>query len=412
MADVQFQSGFIPSRHGAHRAEARKLLGTLRLLVPNSEPTPERWQAMGEHLMRGDEPMDRLVEWMFEVGMAKTRPLYEQAVERGIDSVSEAPEPLRRFFALVENRPPWVDAEQLRFGARVYQRGSVELIYVARDVAFMGGYQASAFNQTLLLTGAMKKGPSRRFAETLQWALDCTQDGGMAPFGPGYRSTLRVRLIHGIVRRHVQKMPQWRMEEWGLPINQTDMIATLLGVVTVPILGVQVLGMPMTARERDAATHHGRYVGWLMGIEEQWLPRDNREALALLYHLLLSITNPDETSVQLAQPMMDEPFHRPYPQGTTWRPRYARALHLSVTRAFLGRKGMRNLGLPENTLPWYPVVNFPFFLGRQIISRLVPKGLEWQARAGRRAQDEFLRLLTGALPAHVGQAAAHIAQHD
>jgi hypothetical protein len=37
--------------------------------------------------------------------------------------------------------------------------------------------------------------------------VDVISDGGLVPFGIGYRSTLRVRLIHALVRRHVSAMP-------------------------------------------------------------------------------------------------------------------------------------------------------------------------------------------------------------
>lgn len=401
--------GFIPSRHRDNRAEAQRQLGALRWLIPGGgEPTPERWQAMGEALMHGDEPMDQLVEWMFASGMGPARGLFERALERGIDAVPDAPMPLREFFARIERRPDWVDDQLVREGGELYRRGGMEVIYAGRDVAFIGGYQASAFNKTLLLTGALSKGPTRRLAETLRWALDCTAAGGMDRFGAGFKSTVRVRLIHALVRRHVQQRPEWRMREWGLPINQIDMAATLLGTVNVPLLGARIMGMPQSRHERDAATHSGRYIGWLMGIEPRWLPTDEHSALVLLYQMLLSLSHPDETSIQLAGPMVDEPLQRPYPRFAALRGRFDRARHLSISRLFLGRAGMRNLGLPEGTLPWYPLLKLPFTLSRHLCSRLLPDGKIRAAKEGRRAQEQFLQLLSGKHEAVIGQAATSV----
>src|SRR5262245_4695173 len=102
--------GFIPSRHRENRAQVRALLGVMYWLMPREdEPSPQRWREIGEALMHGDPPMDRLVQWMFASGLAKARAQFEQAIERGIDSVPDAPEPLREFFALVDRRPDWVD---------------------------------------------------------------------------------------------------------------------------------------------------------------------------------------------------------------------------------------------------------------------------------------------------------------
>lgn len=406
MSNSELPAGFIPSRHRVDRAKARRLLGALRLLMPGEvEPDEKRWQAMGEAFMQGDPPMDRLAEWMFTQGMKSSRALFEQALERGIDALPEAPAPLRAFFELYERLPDWLDREQIRLGGEVFRRGGADGVYVGRDVALIGGYQASAFNKTLLLTGALEKGPARRFAETLRWSLDCTGEGGLERGGAGFKSTLRVRLIHALVRRHVRRLPGWRMADLGLPINQADMAATLLGAFNVPLLGVRLMGMPQTRRERDAATHLTRYVGWLMGVAPQWLPDDERSALTLLYQFSLSITNPDETSAMMARPMIDEPLGRSYPRLAWLRRRYDRARHLSISRAFLGRKGMRNIGFPEHVLPWYPLLKLPLNLSWHLSSLLLPGGKRRAARIGRRKQERFLAELSGALPAVVGQAA-------
>jgi len=82
-----------------------------------------------------------------------------------------------------------------------------------------------------------------------------------------------------------------------------------------------------------------------------------------------------------------------------------RSRHLSISRTFLGRKGMRNLGLPTRVLPWYPAVALPFNLSRQLRARLLPGGLDWQARRGRAEQEAFLREVSGRDPVVVGAAA-------
>ena len=42
------------------------------------------------------------------------------------------------------------------------------------------------------------------------------------------RTTVRVRFVHAMVRRHVGAMPDWRMEQWGLPVNQTTLRVPLM----------------------------------------------------------------------------------------------------------------------------------------------------------------------------------------
>lgn len=393
----------LPSRH-PERPRKAPGLGPFALLLGIGGPDAERWQRLGESLLVGDEPMDRLVDWMYAEGMRSTRPLFERALRTGIDSVPEAPEPLRAFFTAVEDTPDWVDQELLRRGERVFRSGGTDGLYFARDVSFLGGYLASGFNKTLLRTGALEKGPAQRFAETLQWAMDVATENGMAKFGQGYRSTLHVRLIHGLVRRHVAAMPDWRGDEWGLPINQTDMAATLVGALLAPFVGGMALGIIPSRADTAAAAHLTRYVGWLIGVEDEWLPTGFRDGVGILYHCLGAITNPDDTSRQLALPMADDPLDWHYPNLPELRGKIARSQHLSITSAFLGPRAMRRLGLPAH-LPWYPALRIPVNLARSALVRMVPGGTERAAVRGRSEQEEFLRLLIGETEATIGESA-------
>jgi hypothetical protein len=275
-------------------------------------------------------------------------------------------------------------------------------------VSFLGGYLASGFNKTLIRTGALEKGPAKRFAETLQWALDVTSDGGMSPLGRGYRSTVHVRLIHALVRRHVAALPDWREEEWGLPINQTDMAATLVGALIAPFVGALAMGLLSTPRDLDAAAHLTRYVGWLLGVEDRFLPKGFRDAVRILYHSLTAITNPDETTPQLAVPMADDPLGWHYRNLPALRGRIARSQHLSIASAFLGPSAMRQLGLPAYVPPWYPLLRIPVNLIRSASARGLPGGLDRAATRGRRKQEAFLRTLIGTDAAVIGASAQHV----
>lgn len=52
--------------------------------------------------------MDDLVDWMIGTGTPDTRPVFDQAVASDIDSVADAPQPLREFLTTV--RTPRGDA--------------------------------------------------------------------------------------------------------------------------------------------------------------------------------------------------------------------------------------------------------------------------------------------------------------
>jgi hypothetical protein len=265
-----------------------------------------------------------------------------------------------------------------------------------------------------MLTNTGKSGATgggQRFAETMQWALAVISDGGMTPGGPGYRATLHVRLIHTFVRRHIGRLPEWREPEWGVPVNQTDMAATMLGALFAPVVAGLAMGMVYTPKELDGIVHLTRYTGWLMGIEERYLPTSFREATTQLYHYLTALNAPDETSRQLARPMADDPLRWHYSNLAPIRRRIAWAQQLSITRAFIGRRAMRQLGLPTYVLPWYPALRIPVNLVRSSASIALPGGRDRAARAGLRQQRAFLTTLIGPKAvAAIGDSANYVHQ--
>jgi len=398
----------IPTRHPDR---PRAVPGGIRLsasLLGLGLPTSEQWRNLGEHLTVGDEPMDRLVEWMFAEGIDRTRPMFDRALAHGIDSVPDAPEPLRAFFVRIEAVPDWVDADLLRRGQRALRAGGADGMYVARDVSLLGGYQFSGFNKTLLRTGALEKGSNTRFAETNQWALDVIADGELIPHGVGYQSTIRVRLIHAFVRRHVSAMADWRADEWGLPVNQTDMAATLVGALIAPPLGAMGMGLLTAPADLDAIAHVTRYVGWLIGVEDEWLPHSFRDGIRVLYHTVTALSNPDESSKQLAMPMVNDPLKWHYRTIPGLRRRIARLQHLSITSGYLGPRAMRTLGLPAYVPPWYPLMRIPINLTRSVAALCLPGGRDRAAVRGARQQKAFLRTIIGDGEAKIGNSAAHV----
>ncbi len=394
--------GFIPRRHGSDPDARDRHSALLWLIRGDPEPTPERWSDLGEALMHGDPPADELVEWMQAAGMRKAMAMFERALRDGIVAVPDAPPALRAFFDRCESVPEWVNPALVEQGQRLFQRMGRAADFALRDLALMGGYQASAFNKTLVLTGALAGGNARRVAETMQWVADCTEVGGLDRGAAGYRSTLHVRLMHAMVRRRIAKHPEFSVEELGLPVNQTDMVATYLAFCVVLLIGVRVLGMPITGAEAHAEMHLWKYIAWRMGVDERWLVDDENEGRTLLYQTLLAQTAPDETSRQLGRVLMEDCFREPWPFLRPLRLRLESAMHLSVTRLFVGGDGMRALGLPAGVLPWYPIVSAPFTLAWHIAHRLMPGGVARAERIGRAAQEEITRMRFGSVAPGLG----------
>ncbi|MDF1781732.1 MAG: oxygenase MpaB family protein [Alcanivoracaceae bacterium] len=362
------------------------------LLGRDPSPSREEYEALVDALWDGDQPMDTLLDWMYEEGVSEMRGMFERALASGIDAVPDAPQPLRDFFAMIDTQPAWLDKSLLDEGVRFTHRIGLAGPFILRDFALMGGYLLSGFNQALVLTGALNKGAGRRIAETGKWWMDCTDHNGLERFADGFKTTLHVRFVHALVRRNLQNREEWDNEQWGLPVNQTDTVATYLAFGVVMLMGVRAMGIPVTQRESRAVMHLWKYASWLMGVEEKWLVDSERDGLVLLYQTYMTQSKPDWTSKELGRALAEEPLSRKYP----WQKKHPllhklllKTLyhqHLSTTSLFLNKEQRDSLGLPANIKPWYPLLTAgPRFL-MYTSGRFSEKRRKLLEERGRKAQ--------------------------
>ena len=383
-----------------HRAESfsesQQTAFRLKLLQPllgrRLAPNQREYRALISGLMTGDTVMDEFVEWMFNTNPKNGKQKFDQALHHGLHTVKDCPESLSKLFHHLEQTPAWVDAGLIDDAITFIHGTGTYANYVLRDAALMGGYLLSGFNQALVLTGALNKGAPKRVGETYKWWIDCTEAQGMSRFGPGFKSTVHVRFIHALVRRNLTRGDKWDPDEWGAPLCQVDMAATNLAFCVVFLTGLRAFGIFATAHESKAVMHLWRYVGWLMGVDDQWLVDSERTGAVLLYHTTKTQSPPDWTSKEMGLALSLEPLSRHFKHFESVQRLYAYHKHLSINRFFLNREKMGQLGLPTKTLPWFPLITAPTNVLRYTAQRAIPILRPRLQRRGRQAQLNMLAL--------------------
>ncbi len=365
------------------------------LLGRDLAPTPLEYERVCDALWQGDPAMDSLVDWMFEYGPKEGRALIMQALNEGYGSIPDCPEPIKAFFKPLDNPPSWVDWDLINDGIRFIHASGEAATYVLRDLALMGGYLLSGFNQSLVMTGALNNGTQRRVAETGKWWIDCTEPDGLRRFGAGFKSTLHVRMIHALVRRSLAANPDWDEEEWGLPLSQVDMVATYLGFSVVMLGGLKLLGVLATPRETKGVLHLWSYACWLMGVDKEWLVESEAAGAVLLHHTIMTQSKANWTTRELATALAAEPKERTYHHFEAARRFLAYHQHLSVSQYFLGTEKMVQLGLPAHVTPWFPVLTTPPRMISYLGHRVVPGLRRVQEKRGRKAQHDTLLSMFG-----------------
>ena len=189
------------------------------------------------------------------------------------------PAPVQEFLAKTQTllkRSP----ESAAAGERVFAEHGPEILMLLCCYSLPSSYAAKKGVQVLHRTAYLAKRPNRRLFETAQFIVDVLSPGGLGPFGRGMRTAQKVRLMHAAIRHLilVDKSTPWSIDELGVPINQEDLLGTLMTFTWLILDGLSRLHVTLTPQEQQAYLDTWLAVGQLMGVEPQLLPRTVSEA--------------------------------------------------------------------------------------------------------------------------------------
>ncbi len=367
----------------------------LRLLGARLRRDDPRMDHLKHALLDGDPLADAVADWMHEAPRGEGRALLDRALERGIDEVPNAPAPLAALFAEVDRVPPWVDRRALRLATDTMLRVGRGGTYALGGASLMSGYLSSGAVKPLVATGALMRMARRRIAETGRFLRDVATSGAVDRSSDGFKTTIRVRIMHSMVRRNLERSGAWRTDEWGTPINQRDMVGTNLEFSIAYIGGLTALGYRISRREREALMHLWRYVGLLVGVREDLLPKTFAEGLELAWMFNMTEAGPDDDSRALAAALIDAwSTGLPGRGGGIGGAIEGRFL-TGFARFVLGKKASDALRLPDDAWKWGPLVLAPARASLEMLQLVVPGARARAIRRGRAIVEEEVRVGLG-----------------
>ena len=383
MAREQVGPSPYPGRFRAAPGRSRRIARPLGLVARVRHVDEELLDDIGRRMYTRDEVGADLARAMSRPrgdGERVTMAAFHQALaERPRRRPDTA---LGRFFAAVEDTPDWVDLDLAERGGRALRRMGRTLDDVLLSLSLIGGYRFGGPADLLVATGGLTGSTAmRRLGETEEWARAVISPGGLRRDGEGWRLTVHVRAMHALINHRFETNGRWDTGHWGLPVNQSDQAATLGLFSSTGLLGARALGWVVTPSESHAVMHLWRYVGWLMGVDDDRLFTTERAQNHFLHHVLLVQDDITPAGPALAAALVDG--QRAQVTGPLAGPRGAlrRARLLGLLRWFLGREGLRDLELPA-ALPWSVP---PAVVRNLVLSGLVariPAGRRWLERAG------------------------------
>jgi hypothetical protein len=271
------------------------------------------------------------------------------------------PDPVAALFDSIDAVPAWVDWRRIDRARRPFERTGVFGGLVLSLRSLMGGYTAPAGNKPLAFSGRLREQAPRRVAETARFVTAVCAPGGMQPGAEGWRITLHVRLMHAQVRRLLWASGRWDHARWAEPINQHDMLATMLLFSEVYIEGLRRFGFSIADEEAEDWIHLWRLVAWLMGTETSLLPVDYAGASALRELIQQTQGPPDADSRALAAALLGtasvNTSTRPVDRTAVLR----RGMVRGLSRMLIGDDAADALGIEralvwETVLPLVPIV--------------------------------------------------------
>ncbi len=190
------------------------------------------------------------------------------------------PEDIRRYMKEASTLPAWRDDAKVEEAAAFFLLYGLASSTLLACASLPQCYVMKFGTEVLAYTKFLQVNPARRVRETAQMVMDVMCPGGLEPMGRGVRATMKVRVMHAIVRHMIERDPRAKPNpsdpvlraKFGRPINQEDMVYTLMTFSYVVVEGFRVMGYRMTDAQRDAYIHCWNVVGFLMGIREDLLP--------------------------------------------------------------------------------------------------------------------------------------------
>ncbi|OAP58007.1 hypothetical protein AYL99_07097 [Fonsecaea erecta] len=259
---------------------------------------------------------------------------------------------LQELWDEVTTVPSWVDWAQICRGQDVFYRyGAATLTGLAYQ-SLLGGMGANRVVEVLARTGGFSVKVARhRLFETTQHILECTRSlESIQPGGAGFASSVRVRLLHAAVRRRIMQLSKTRpsyysVEQYGIPINDLDCIATIgTFSATIIYLSLPRQGIFLRRQEIEDYIALWRLIAHYVGTPTEYFDTPER-AKCMMESLLLHEINPSNTSQVLANNIIRCLENQP--------PTFASRSFLEVNARWLNGNDLADalgLGRPG---PWY-----------------------------------------------------------
>ncbi len=231
---------------------------------------------LNEMRHKGDPLADDAVRAVFKRdGVAAVNAIMKNLVSVDQPVPADLPPEIQQYLKDTVGLPDWADPEKIKRGQALFETTGLEITLCLFCASLPSAYAAAKAVKVLYLTAQLDTNARRRVMETAQFLFDVLNPGGLDKNGKGRRTIQKVRLMHAAVRvlieERARQQPKMWHRDWGTPINQEDLVATMLVFWFVVGEPMDHLGTPVPDVDKDAYLHLWKVVGHQLGVRDELL---------------------------------------------------------------------------------------------------------------------------------------------
>ena len=258
-----------------------------------------------EHTMIGDPLADTMIDDLETLGNEESGRLIRLGMhDRKGDALGGAPASVREFFSHAAEPPDWLDLPSLLPGCQMFFRNGRLVLAGMVGGVLVEGF-ATNIAKSFFLTGRLRDQGVRRLKQNNRHMLEIFMPDGMEAHADGWTHSVRVRLVHAKIRKLLSESEEWDVAELGVPISAAHVGFAVAAFSARLLKHLKSLGGSFNGEERKSFMAVWRYSGYLMGIPETILYRDEEEALEIFRIGLLCEPPPSLESIVLATSLIN-----------------------------------------------------------------------------------------------------------
>ncbi len=283
----------------------------------------------------GDPDADAVISGLF-AGTADASSAFRALVVEQNEQMDPA---LAAYLSEKNDPPPWANETRVAAGQECFASWGSHVFTALYAAALPSAYACWRGVQVLGLTARLETDAKRRLNETAQFHLDVMEPGGLEYGAQGFSDVRHVRLMHAAVRWLIEHDPRVQWDPaWGTPINQEDLLETLLTFTEIVFEVFDRTGIVYTEREANDYLHTWSVIGYHLGVRPDLLPLTRAQTSVLMPIVRRRQFAASQSGQELTEALLEQ-SRRLTPPGL-------RGLPATTVRFYVGDKAADLLGVP------------------------------------------------------------------